>query len=147
MNTMNKILLTALGALLVAGLAAAQEMDHSHMDHSQMDHSAYGASAGYTGGSSGSLAPVVAIPPSGEAREAGSDGRYGMEPTSADDGPAERCALGSRGIVMLDNAEWARCGGKPQGAARGPGYYPALPPWNEPGTGQTHRMDHSSMSH
>lgn len=112
-----------------------------------MDHSTHQTSQGYTGDSADSLSPVDAVPPSGKAREAGFDGRYGMEPTSADDDPAGRCALGSRGIVMLDNAEWALCGGKPEGAARGPGYYPALPPWNEPGTGQTHQMDHSAMGH
>ena len=93
------------------------------------------------------LKPLKAIPPSGRAREAGFDGRYGIEPTSAEYDLATLCAEGSRGLIMLDNATWARCGGKPKGAAKGAGYYPPLPPWNKAGTGQTHSMDHSMMGH
>ena len=68
-----------------------------------------------------------------------------MEPTSARYSLATRCAQASRGLIMLDNATWKRCGGKPEGAARGPGYYPAMPPWNKAGTGQARTMDHSRM--
>jgi hypothetical protein len=38
-----------------------------------------------------------------------------MESTSVHDSVAAQCAKASRGLVMLDNAAWARCGGKPQG--------------------------------
>jgi uncharacterized protein involved in copper resistance len=154
--TLNTII-PGLVALLAMFGAAAQEMDHSQMDHSQMDHSqmdhsqmdhsAHQAAPAYEGSPPGGLAPLEAIPESGNAREAGFDDRYGMEPKSADDDPAARCAQGSRGLVMLDNVEWELCGGKPQGASRGPGYYPAMPPWNEAGTGQSHQMDHSAMGH
>ena len=50
---------------------------------------------------------------------------------------------GSRGIVMLDNETWKKCGGKPEGAAQGAGYYPAIPPWNKAGKGETETVDHS----
>ena len=60
------------------------------------------------------------IPASGKSREAGYDNRYIMETTSSKDTLLQNCAKGTRGIVMLDNKTWARCGGKPEGAAQGP---------------------------
>ena len=50
-------------------------------------------------------------------RAGGADGRYVMESTSVLDTMAEQCAKATRGLVMLDNAAWVQCGGKPQGAA------------------------------
>lgn len=111
-------------------------------------HEAHRRPASYTESGVGQALKVLkAIPPSGRAREAGFDGRYGIEPTSAEYDLATLCAEGSRGLIMLDNATWERCGGKPRGAAKGAGYYPALPPWNKAGTGETHSMDHSMMGH
>lgn len=63
------------------------------------------------------LQPLEAMPASGKAREGGYDGRYVMESTGHALSAAERCAQASRGLRMLDNASWADCGGKPQGAA------------------------------
>jgi len=60
---------------------------------------------------------------------------------------ASLCAQGSRGLIMLDNETWEKCGGKPDGAAQGAGYYPALPPWNKAGTGEVQEIDHSTMQH
>jgi hypothetical protein len=34
-------------------------------------------------------------------------------PTGMEISQAQRCALAARGVVMLDNAAWAACGGKP----------------------------------
>lgn len=93
-------------------------MDHTAMDHSAMDHDAMNddnvgqgiKSAGET------LEKVGVMPASGKAREAGADGRYLMEPTSVHDNLAAQCAKASRGLVMLDNVTWAKCGGKPKGA-------------------------------
>lgn len=34
-------------------------------------------------------------------------------PTGTEISPAQRCALAARGVVMLDNAAWQACGGKP----------------------------------
>jgi hypothetical protein len=70
-----------------------------------------------------------------------------MEPTSARYDIATQCAQGARGLIMLDNATWERCGGKPKGASKGPGYYPPMFPWYKEGTGATHSMDHSQMGH
>jgi len=63
----------------------------------------------------------TALPESGQAREGGSDGKYNMEPTSSKDSIATQCAKASRGLVMVDNETWARCGGKPEGWSSGPG--------------------------
>jgi hypothetical protein len=69
-----------------------------------------------------------------------------MAPTSREADLATLCAQATRGLIMLDNATWEKCGGKPEGASKGPGYYPAIPPWNTPGTGeakqQTGHMGH-----
>lgn len=67
------------------------------------------------------LKKKAALPASGRSREAGSDGKYNMESTSSKDSIASQCAKASRGIVMVDNETWARCGGKPKGWAAGPG--------------------------
>ncbi len=125
------------------------EMDHSKhampMDHSQH---APAASPQYRDtGEVKTLDKLNTIPPSGRAREAGFDGRYAMEPTSAQHELATLCANGSRGLIMLDNATWDKCGGKSEGASKGPGHYPAMPPWNKEGTGDTFQMDHSMMGH
>ena len=96
-------------------------MDHSQMQHGEMDHSGMHG-AGYQAGSkpsSGSLAKLDEVPASGKAREAGYDGRYAMESITANESTAEKCAKGSRGLLMVDNATWVRCGGKPKGWAEG----------------------------
>lgn len=113
-------------SLIIAGLAAslplaAAEMDHSQhqgMDHSQMPHSARSATRGNSGMQ---LEKLGRLPDSGKAREAGFDGRYAMEPTTSEEDLQTRCAKASRGLIMLDNAAWARCGGKPEGWSKGPG--------------------------
>lgn len=68
----------------------------------------------------GDLKVLSKVPASGKAREAGFDGRYHMEPTTLPANMKNRCALGSRGIIMLDNETWKRCGGKPRGGSMGP---------------------------
>lgn len=67
------------------------------------------------------LSKLSTMPPSGTSREAGFDGRYAMESTSAQASTAIQCAQGSRGLLMVDNATWAKCGGKPQGWPKGMG--------------------------
>ena len=66
----------------------------------------------------GRLSRLPVMPTSGRAREAGSDGRYAMEPTSIRTSRSEKCAQATRGLIMLDNAAWKRCGGKPEGAPK-----------------------------
>jgi hypothetical protein len=120
MNTLTKILFGLL-ACLAAAVVTAVEMDHSQhgaqdmMEKMEMDHSQY-----MTPAHQGAMQPLQqlhAMPASGKAREGGYDGRYVMESTGHALSAMERCAQASRGLVMLDNASWTDCGGKPQGAA------------------------------
>jgi len=89
---------------------------------------------------SGQLNSLTKMPGSGKAREANFDGRYRMEPTGITSVTSTLCAHASRGLIHVDNATWAKCGGKIEGASKGPGYYPAVYPWNEVGTGVTRTM-------
>jgi hypothetical protein len=109
-----KILLIPVLSLLVIGLAQAAEMDHAQMDHSKTMHMMAPKPK------KGKLDMVKEQPASGKAREAGSDGRYHMEPTSVKNSLATRCAQASRGLILLDNKTWTRCGGKTRGVAVGP---------------------------
>ncbi|MFV2055668.1 MAG: hypothetical protein ACC707_04335 [Thiohalomonadales bacterium] len=69
--------------------------------------------------SSNSLVTLKTLPASGVSREGGYDGRYAMEATTVTEPLSDRCAKASRGIVMLDNKTWEKCGGKPDGLAKG----------------------------
>ena len=105
-------------AMLVAGAPVlAEKMDHSKMDHSSMlhDKSLTVTSKNRVNAASQKLA---AIPASGKAREGGYDDRYVMESTDVSNALQIRCAQASRGLVMMNNAEWSRCGGKPEGAVQ-----------------------------
>lgn len=108
---------------LVSGVAFAAETDHSKMDHSTTDHSGHSMHGPAVGQgkstNTGQLKTLSAMPPSGQAREAGSDGRYVMESTSESNSLSTRCAQATRGIIMLDNNTWKACGGKPEGASMG----------------------------
>jgi len=123
---MNKMIVVYFLSTLLSSVQAA-EMDHSKMDHGQMDHEKmnHGKIESVPVASSKTSAPaalaiLAEMPASGRAREGGSDGRYVMESISVSDSVAERCAKASRGLMMLDNATWAQCGGKPKGAAMTP---------------------------
>lgn len=103
------------GAAVVAAapvVSKAQEMTKA-MDHSKMTH-------GDMKMEKGMLEKMHKMPISGMAREGGSDGRYVMEANSVRDKLADRCAKGSRGLVMVDNESWMKCGGKPEGWSQGP---------------------------
>jgi hypothetical protein len=78
-----------IGAMLLAlpWLTGAQEMHGDHAMHT--------------------TPAVNAAAVDGEVPE-GTWSPTGMEIT-----PAQRCALAARGVVMLDNAAWTACGGKP----------------------------------
>ena len=137
---MNKLLNSLANAVLILALipslALAAEMDHSKMDHSKMGHGMNGPKVAQpTAGKKSPLKKLSALPASGSSREAGSDGRYAMEPTSTRTRLSEQCAQATRGLIMLDNATWKRCGGKPKGASMGAGSLDHT------------RMDHSKMKH
>lgn len=145
------ILMTAL-TVIPAGSLLAAEMDHgahagSGSQSKSMSHDGPYFGVTQSGGHDAKLQKLDKIPASGRGREATADDRYIMESTSALNDVATRCAHGSRGLVMVDNATWKECGGKPEGASKGPGYYPAMEPWNKEGIGETHMMDHSQMQH
>lgn len=104
--------------LFVTVLLASSQLLYAQTDHSA--HGKHQAKPAYTAPKhKGQLDALPSIPDSGKAREAGADDRYIMETTSSGDSLAQKCAKGTRGIVMLDNKTWQRCGGKPKGAAQG----------------------------
>jgi hypothetical protein len=123
--------------IVIAGVMSAVPTLAAEMNHSRMDHSAMGhdMAAMKSAPMKGSLSTLREIPASGRAREAGSDGRYAMEPTTTANSLATQCAQASRGLIMLDNATWESCGGKPRGASMG---VKKRPDGN---------MDHSTMDH
>ena len=97
-------------------------MDHSqhmNMDNSSMQH-ASSESIKSLPVKQGQLQRLSEMPASGRAREAGSDGRYAMEATTVSDDIQTKCAQATRGLVMVDNATWAQCDGKPKGWSEGP---------------------------
>lgn len=98
-----------IAAAVVAGGAVAEESAPGHHGAMHNTHEAMGGNQG--------AQKLEAMPASGKAREAGYDGRYIMDATGATDDMPGRCAQASRGLVMLDNAGWQRCGGKSEGAA------------------------------
>lgn len=120
-KTVKNLLMTV---TLIAGTPVlAAEMDHGqHMSMEQkMDHSAMqGKMQKSVPKTTPNLEMLAHMPSSGHAREGGSDGRSVMESIDVTNSQATRCAQASRGLVMLDNAAWSRCGGKPEGAAHGP---------------------------
>ena len=85
----------------------AEEMDHSKMtrESSQMPN--------HNSGKNTQVSPVLVIlkqaPASGKAREAGYDNNYNMKQTTTEVNLSEKCALASRGIIMLDRASWKKC--------------------------------------
>jgi hypothetical protein len=91
---------------------------HDAMQQSDAEHHAHSTNMAME---SADLSRLQAMPSSGKSREAGFDGRYVMESTTAQASVATRCAQASRGLVMVDNATWAECGGKPQGWSKGIG--------------------------
>lgn len=123
MNKIKTLMMVISLVMLPVSMSYAAEMDHSQhqgMDHSTMQH-APSQPTYTTTGKKGSLQKLSELPVSGKAREAGSDGRYAMEPTSVNDDIRTKCAKASRGLVMVDNKIWAKCGGKPKGWSEGPG--------------------------
>ena len=115
MNKLRKSIAVLSVLTFSVSIGYAAEMDHSTMQHSQ-DEPMYTAPV-----QKGKLQKLPELPASGKAREAGSDGRYAMEPTSVNDNIRTKCAKASRGLVMVDNKTWAQCGGKPKGWSEGPG--------------------------
>jgi len=113
--TVNVCLMMVLLAVGVPVLAT--DMDHSKMSHSNMIHDTSLASTAKVQGKA-TLQKLAVIPASGKAREGGYDSRYAMESTDVSNALSTQCAQASRGLVMMNNAKWSRCGGKPDGAVQ-----------------------------
>jgi len=146
MNMLHRLVILSSVFTLPVSIIQAAEMDHSQhlsmeqsqpmdMDHSQhmnmeqnqpvkMDHAnmqhATSESTKSLPVKQGQLQRLSEMPASGRAREAGSDGRYAMETTTVSNDILTKCAQATRGLVMVDNATWAQCGGKPKGWSEGP---------------------------
>lgn len=123
---MKNLIMSILLMLVAVTSVQAAEMNHSGMDHSGMDHSKMGSSTMQHDMSAMAheknqkktvLQKLSVMPASGKAREGGYDGRHFMESTDASNALPIRCVQASRGLVMINNDEWSRCGGKPDGAA------------------------------
>jgi hypothetical protein len=89
-----------------------------HAGHQSMEEDAH-QGHGVQQASHSRLQKLHKMPSSGKSREAGYDGTYRMESTSALNDTHTQCAQASRGLVMVDNATWAECGGKPDGWSKG----------------------------
>ena len=111
MKKLNVICLTVLLSTSPV-IFAEEKIDHSkHADHNQ--------DKGYVEKAQpGALRTLSELPKSGRGREAGYDKRYAMEPTSVNDSVAQKCAKGSRGLVMLDRETLAKCGQTPKGMTK-----------------------------
>ncbi|MGD8940466.1 MAG: hypothetical protein PVJ72_13860 [Gammaproteobacteria bacterium] len=97
------------------------KMDHSAQQVPHGEHAMHGepAKSAMKSTHSESLSTLKTMPSSGRSREAGYDDRYAMESTSASNSLQTQCAQASRGLIMIDNATWAKCGGKPEGWSKG----------------------------
>lgn len=115
---MNKSIKSLLLAISVSFSVQAAEMNHDMMDHSKIDHQSMSNKAPAGNPDAAGLRSLSIMPPSGKAREGGYDNRYVMESTDVAIPLPIRCAQASRGLVMISNEEWSRCGGKPDGAAQ-----------------------------
>ena len=95
-------------------------VDHDNM-HDTMPHSpsAHGDGQQATNQGTAQLKRLTEMPRSGKSREAGYDERYLMESTTVSNSIQTQCAQGSRGLVMVDNVTWSKCGGKPTGWVNG----------------------------
>lgn len=123
MDKLIRLILVMIATILSVSVGNTAEMDHSqhmNMDHSSMQQ-APSKPMSKVPVKRGQLQKLSELPASGKAREAGSDGRYAMEPTSVNDNIRTKCAKATRGLVMVDNKTWAQCGGKPKGWSEGPG--------------------------
>jgi len=114
-NLANKLGMAFVLMLFIPSITIAAEKDHSKMGHGMSGPKMAQPKAV----KKGQLNRLPVMSPSGVSREAGYDGRYAMEPTSTRTRLSEKCAQATRGLVMMDNATWKRCGGKPKDAAMG----------------------------
>ena len=95
------------------------EHDMDKMQHDKAEHVQHEKKTTKNMASAKSMEKLKQLPPSGKSREANYDGTYFMHNTSLEQSLEAKCALASRGIMMLDNESWKKCGGKPIGWSKG----------------------------
>ena len=135
--------ITLILTIIISGIFStyilAEQIDHSK--HQMVDHSKMQKKQAMKKMISKRLQQMDEIPVSGKSREAGFDKKYTMESTINKNNLSERCAQASRGLVMLDNKEWEKCGGKVKGTAMGNLAVDTMD------NGQGEQMNHSTMDH
>jgi hypothetical protein len=106
------------------GASQKDHADHQPMANDQHHNHEAMRSDVQAGSSSGSAAVLDlprlnALPPSGKSREANFDNTYFMHNTALEQPLEVKCALATRGLIMLDNRTFQKCGGKPAGWSKG----------------------------
>ena len=97
-----------------------QASSENHAEHDMSEHAHHDMPMTKTSPSSSmSLERLQQLPASGKSREANYDGTSFMHTTSPEQSLEVRCALATRGLMMLDNESWKKCGGKPIGWSKG----------------------------
>ena len=120
-HTMHESPVTKALTKKVPSSASDQHADHDmgEMQHDMAGHAQHEKPGTKTMTSSESLKKLKQLPSSGKSREANYDNSYYMHNTSLDQTLEAKCALASRGLIMLDNESWKKCGGKPIGWSKG----------------------------
>lgn len=111
------------------GTSPSEHDDHQSISHETMSndqHHGHEAMHDTTKPGLSSMAKTApellrlnALPPSGKSREANFDNTYFMQSTALEQPLEVKCALASRGLIMLDNDSFQKCGGKPVGWSKG----------------------------
>jgi Ni/Co efflux regulator RcnB len=101
------------------GHADHQPVANDQHQHHQDGHAAPKAAASSMPAATPVLPRLDALPPSGKSRENNFDHSHFMQNTALEQPLEVRCALASRGLIMLDNSSWEKCGGKPIGWSKG----------------------------
>ena len=90
-----------------------------HHNHEAMQSDVQAGSSSSGSAAALNLPRLNALPPSGKSREANFDNTYFMHNTSLEQPLEVKCALATRGLIMLDNETFQKCGGKPVGWSKG----------------------------
>ena len=102
------IIFSVLYFLIYSGLSIAAS--NTSAGHEMTDHDTMDKTMEKKITKPATLSTLATVPSSGKSREPGFDDRYAMEPTSVQAGFDEKCALASRGIIILDRANMKKCG-------------------------------------
>ncbi len=93
--------------------------NQQHHNHEAMHSNVKAGSSFSESAAALDLPRLNSLPPSGKSREANFDNTYFMHNTALEQPLEVKCALASRGLIMLDNDSFQKCGGKPAGWSKG----------------------------